>query len=385
MIARFLFFFAVILLVNSCSTDEQQPNVSIKGHFPEMAGMIIYFEELEPLRAVQLDSVKIGEGGDFSFDAVLSDAGFYLLKTSVENRVLLQLEGGEQLELRGDGPTMNDGLQIKGSPGSSQIQEFEVFMSFQRKRIDSLAVVYNDSRGQDDFFTIKQVLDSLYLGYVEDQRTYVFSFLDSHPGSLVNLILINRKLGTTSVIDENDDFLHLYRIDSILQLSYPGNKHVADHHERVKAIRGELFDSYVFEEKLSPGKKAPDVVLNDTAGQPVSLKSYTGKEVILYFWAGWDARSRKDNRKLVNIYPELKARNVEILGISLDENEVVWKGAIRLDGLTWPQLSELKGYYSKISKAYNVPEDLPFYYLIDNEQKIKYKHAHLDSLLVHLN
>ena len=143
--------------------------------------------------------------------------------------------------------------------------------------------------------------------------------------------------------------------------------------------------NYVIEEKLSPGKRAPDVVVNDTSDRPVSLKSYTGKRVLLYFWAGWDAKSRQVNRRLVELYPKLKQNNTEILGISLDENRTVWMGAIRLDNLEWEQVSELKGFYSEIKKSYHVPDKLPYFYLINEEQKIAAKHADLDSILVLIN
>lgn len=383
---RYAFLFTFLAgILSSCTEHQVEPNIELTGDVPEYAGRTIYFEELEPLGTVLLDSMKIDGEGAFSFETAIGEAGFYLLKTSPEDQVLLQLDPGEHIFLHSSGPVLNDDLLIRGSPGSIQIRDFEKFMALQRKRVDSLGSIYNEARGRDDFLRVKRELDSLYLVYVEDQRNYIFRFYTDHPGSMVNLILINRRLGKTVVIDEKDDFLHLYRIDSMLQLRYPGNKHTVDHHERVKALRGELFDSYVMEEKLSPGKKAPDVVMNDTSNRPVSLKSYAGKQVILQFWAGWDARSREDNRELIRIYPELQKKNIEILGISLDEHEGVWKGAIRLDRPTWPQVSELKGMYSKIVQDYHLPVVLPYYYLIDEDQRIKYKDARLDSLLVRLN
>ena len=376
--------FSIILFI-SCSGPEKMPNVAITGNFPELAGHKIYLEELLPLDMAMIDSVKVNSAGAFRFDLHVDDAGFFVLRTQRVNNLLLLLERDEQVAIRSAGGGFDPFVEISGSSGSIEILGFEKFMDFQRKRIDSLGMVYEAARGKENFHAVKQVLDSLYLTFVQDQRNYVFDFIKDHPGSLASLILINRSLGQTKVIDEEKDYLSLYHIDSLLQLKYPGNKHAADHHDRVLEIKGRIFDQYVIEEKLRPGKKAPDVVLNDTAGQPLSLKSYTGRKVILYFWAGWSAQSRADNRRLVKIYPGLRQRNTEILGISLDENEVVWEGAIRLDGLQWPQVSDLKGLYSEVKRSYNIPDELPFYYLVDEQQKIEYKHARLDSLLRHLN
>lgn len=74
-----------------------------------------------------------------------------------------------------------------------------------------------------------------------------------------------------------------------------------------------------------------------------------------------------------------------MLGVSLDENAVVWKGAVKLDQLQWPQVTELNGLHSEISKRYNLSDELPFYYLIDKDQAIVYKNNSLDSLLIHLD
>ncbi len=385
MFRKLIIFLLAIVFSISCSGPERMPNVAISGSFPELAGEKIYLEELEPLDIVMVDSVEVSPAGSFQFDLYVEDAGFYVIRTVREKNLLLLLQPDEQVAIRSSGGGLGPVVDISGSSGSQEILGFEKFMDFQRQRIDSLGMAYDAARGGEDFFEVKRVLDSLYLSFVQDQRNYIFSFIKDHPGSLATLILINRSLGQTKVIDEEKDYHYLYQIDSLLQLSYPGNKHTADHHDRVLEIKGRIFDQYVIEEKLSPGKKAPDVILNDTSGQPVSLKSYTGRKIILYFWAGWDALSRADNRRLVKLYPGLRQNNTEILGISLDENEIVWKGAIRLDNLQWPQVSDLKGIYSDVKRSYNIPDELPFYYLVDEQQKIEYKHARLDSLLRHLN
>jgi peroxiredoxin len=385
MFQKLTLLLVVIAFLASCSGPERTPNVTIAGSFPELTGERVYLEELEPLDMVMIDSVEVNPTGAFHFDLYVDDAGFYVLRTQRENNLLLLLARDEQVTIRSSGGGFDPFVEIIGSSGSNDILSFEKFMDVQRQRIDSLGMAYEAVRGGENFIQVKRALDSLYLTFVQDQRNYVIRFVEDHPGSLATLILINRNLGQTKVIDEEKDYLYLYYIDSLLQVTHPGNKHTVDHHDRVLEIKGRIFDQYVIEEKLRPGKRAPDVVLNDTSGQPVSLKSYTGQKVILYFWAGWNAQSRADNRRLVKVYPGLRQKNTEILGISLDENEIVWKGAIRLDGLQWPQLSDLKGLYSDVKRSYNIPDELPFYYLVDEHQKIEYKHARLDSLLRHMN
>ncbi len=383
--SRNLLFFSFLALVVACTPAGLEPNVTLRGDFPSAAGAWVYLEEMEPLQTLGVDSVETDERGEFSFELHVPQAGFYLLRSEGGDFIVLLLEPGEEVALRSATGRIDLTTEAAGSPGTNHLLEFERFMDHQRRRIDSLAQVYNERRGEPGFMELKGKLDSLYLTYFDEQRARVFRFIDRHPGSLASLLMLNRKLGQAEVIDEEEDFIYLHRVDSLLQLSYPDNKHTADHHRRVKAIRARIFDNYVLEEKLRPGKPAPDVVLNDTSGNPVSLKSYTGRRVILYFWAGWDARSRMVNRRLVDLYPGIRESNTEILGISLDENAVVWKGAIRLDRLAWAQVSDLKGIYSPVAEAYHIRDRLPCFYLIDAEQKIAFKHEVLDSILVRLN
>jgi peroxiredoxin len=374
-----------LLILGSCSQPQTDPNTVINGSFAALSGSWIVLEELEPQRTKLLDSTLVDASGNFSFHFYSSEPGFFILVDKNKNTLVLQIDPEQEVEVSGPGSFIEGQISVSGSPGSQYILDFDQFLSTQRERVDSLGNVYQLVRGDDDFDKKKKSLDSVYRSLVQTHRTYVKKFINDHPTSLVNLLMINRRMGSAVVFDEKEDFPIFYKVDSLLQVHHPGNKHSRDHHERVQLQRGEIFDDYVIEEKLRPGKRAPDVVLPDTSGNPVSLKSYAGKTVVLYFWAGWDAQSRKDNRVLKSAYPTLRDRGIEILGISLDENEVVWKGAVRLDELSWPQVSELKGFYAQIKKEYHIPDKLPFYYLISPDQRIQYKHENLDSILVRLN
>ncbi|MCD4730917.1 MAG: peroxiredoxin family protein, partial [Bacteroidales bacterium] len=155
--------------------------------------------------------------------------------------------------------------------------------------------------------------------------------------------------------------------------------------DRVQQIRGDTFDRFVADNKLEPGKKAPNIMLKDTSGQFISLKGLSGKKVLICFWAGWNAKSRQDNRKLILLYPKLHANNMEIFGVTLDEHEKVWKGALKLDKTPWIQGSDLMGMNSKIIKDYNILDELPYYYIVDEERKIIFRNRDLDTIIIKLD
>lgn len=385
MIRKLFFILSAFLIFVACNHPNSGITTMIGGSFPALSNQILHLDELDVRKSVTVDSVILEEDGSFLFTFPLKQAGFYVLRTGKDNILLLQLEKGEHVTVKSDHKQFEDGYEVSGSPGSETLAVYDRFMTHQKARIDSIAKVYYDAKGSDNFMQTKAGLDSIYQKIIDDQHKYVIGYISKNPGALPSLIMINRRLGNEPPVDEEKDFIYLHRIDSALSVNYPGNKHTLDNHQRVMEIQGRIFDRRMAEEKVKTGNKAPDIVLTDTAGKPVSLKSYTGSPTIIYFWAGWNAVSRQDYRTLKKDYDKLKSDGIKILGVSLDENAVVWKGAIKLDRTPWTQVSDLKGLESPIKKAYNLPDDLPFYYLIDKDQHIVYKNKSLDSLLIRID
>lgn len=71
----------------------------------------------------------------------------------------------------------------------------------------------------------------------------------------------------------------------------------------------------------SYANKAPDWTLKDSQGNTVSLQDYRGKILILHFWATWCPYCKKVQPGLDKLYLEYKNQGVELLGISLREEE----------------------------------------------------------------
>jgi thioredoxin-dependent peroxiredoxin len=94
------------------------------------------------------------------------------------------------------------------------------------------------------------------------------------------------------------------------------------------------------EKRLAPGDPAPDFTLPDADGHPVSLSSYRGQRVIVYFYPAAmtpgctkEACDFRDNRD------SLDTKGVAVLGISPDQPAKLAKFRDR-EGLTFPLLSD---------------------------------------------
>ncbi len=119
------------------------------------------------------------------------------------------------------------------------------------------------------------------------------------------------------------------------------------------------------------GKEAPEITMPDVNGKEVKLSSFRGKYVLVDFWASWCGPCRQENPNLVNAYNKFKNKNFTILGVSLDRpgQKDKWLKAIKDDGLTWPQISDLQFWNSPVVATYGF-DGIPFNVLLDPQGKV---------------
>ena len=345
-----------VLVLNSCSNKETS-TAEIQGKFSNANGITVYLQKIVENGEEILDSAKTDDNGNFTLRNLAGDLDYYIVRTDPANVIFLVLKGGETIELTGDAKDIEHTYTVKGSEDSELLKELR---QYEKKLGDSLNGVYASFR-EENPYRKDSAGSALQKYYTENMASFSKKFIGKNLNSIVSL-------SATKFLNQQTSMELMLKLESALSKQYPENKYVQDY----KALMGDL-------QKLPPGSDAPDINLSSPTGEKIALSSLRGKVVLVDFWASWCGPCRKENPNIVRLYNKYKNMGFEIYGVSLDDNMDNWKAAIQKDGITWPQVSELKKWESRVVKEYSI-EAIPYSVLLDKNGKIVAKGLRSEEL-----
>jgi peroxiredoxin len=133
---------------------------------------------------------------------------------------------------------------------------------------------------------------------------------------------------------------------------------------------GNYVQQLIAESKINPiGSLISEFSQTDTSGKTVNISAFRGKYVLVDFWASWCRPCRQENPNVVAAFDKFKNKNFTIVGISLDQNKKAWIDAIKMDGLSWSHVSDLKGWSNQVAAMFKITS-IPQNFLLDPEGRI---------------
>ena len=213
----------------------------------------------------------------------------------------------------------------------------------------------------------------------ERWRTYLDKVIPQHPDSLivaVDLLLesapdstelykyllweITQKFEQSKIMGFDAVFTHV-------ALNYFKEGRTSDINKQViKNIveRGEILKNLLI------GKKAPNLVMQDSSRKPRQLHNVDADYTVVVFWDSECGHCKKVVPELVDFYHKNWAKyNLEVFAVSTDTSVASWKEFVNEHKLDWINVFGYWGYTKNFHDLYDI-YSTPVIYLLDKEKAI---------------
>jgi thiol-disulfide isomerase/thioredoxin/phage tail tube protein FII len=358
-----LFLIFATLIISSC---QMQSGYKVKVHVSDLSeGKVYLMREIEK-KPTAIDSAELVKGGAVFTGKVESPELYYIKLNQQRNLLRLFIENST-IEVT----MVSDSVDKAMVMGSAT---HDIYKPFAMK----IAELDSEQRALSaDYQALKTAGNSDEMKKIEDQVSEIYNRQQSFTKEFVNA-------NTESVVG-----LYIIRWYLIYELDYLGLSELLS---KVSAkiqntpIYNVLNDRMGLLERTQTGKPAIDFSMESPDGNLISLSSFKGKYLLVDFWASWCGPCRRANPHVVDLYKKYNKMGFEILGVSLDNNKDKWLEAIKIDNLTWPHVSDLKGWQNSAGQLYGV-NSIPHTVLIDNDGIIigsRLSHEDLESKLAEI-
>lgn len=126
--------------------------------------------------------------------------------------------------------------------------------------------------------------------------------------------------------------------------------------------------------RLGVGHSPPNISGRTMDGKTFDLmKTVAGKKyTLVMFWSSWCEHCQGEAPEVKNCYLQWKDKGFELIGYSVDTNELAWKKAVADREFSFPNLCGFKQWDSKAAKDYRITKT-PGFFLLDQSGTIVLK------------
>lgn len=115
------------------------------------------------------------------------------------------------------------------------------------------------------------------------------------------------------------------------------------------------------------GSRIQSVILPDQNGKLVDISDFSGKLVLVDFWASWCGPCRAEMKNLKKLYEEIKGDDLVFISISLDEDKDKWLKALDVEQIPWITLWDNGGIKNSELRLQFGFSSIPFIALIGKD------------------
>jgi len=346
------------------------------------AGDYVFLSNVDVNVPVLIDSAKIKSDGSFRIKVSAEETDFYQVGKGSDFATILA-SPGEKVEMAFSNSTFSTGYEVKGSEGSELVREIDLKLIRTKASIDSLNKVFKADEQDPSSFS-QEYVDN-YIKLADAQRKYNIAFIINNIHSLAAIKALYQKIDDeTYVLYQTRDLQYLKIVSDTLKKYYPGSKHT-------KALLSD-FDNemarYYSNQLQGIASSLPETVIDpdlaDLNGKRVKLSSLKGRYVLVTFWSASSRECITENLQLKEYYRNYNRKGFEIYQINIDQDEELWRNAVKFDELPWISVREDDSQNLVNARLYNV-KTLPSNFLYDREGNIIAVNLHGRALQIKLN
>ena len=378
---KYLILLVPLLVLFGCKRDL----IIIEGSVKNKSQKYFYISKVDINIPVLIDSSKINSKGSFRFKIKATEPDFYQIGYSNVNFANLLAEPGERIIIDFNSSNLFKDYIVMGSKGSEQMQMLDLKLLETKKKLDSLSILYEKASTEPAFETKGALLEKAYLELIKEQRKFNIAFIISNLSSLASIKALYQQIDDeTYVLYDTRDLQYLKIVSDSLKHYFPESKHTKALISNFQKEMSNFTSRKLQMQANSLPETKLDPELMDINGRKITLSSLRGKYVLLAFWSAESRDCIADNLQLKEFYKRYNRMGFEIYQINLDEDESVWRNAVRFDELPWISTREDDPSNPKNVRIYNV-KSLPANYLYDPEGNIIASNLHGRNLQIKLN